>query len=1234
MLRLLAVVCLLTTCAFAVNAQHWQRTNSVKSNQRVIVPKEMPSSFDLYELDLAGLNASLQGSPVRGKFASREVTIQFPSVTGVFERYTIMETNTLHPDLQAKYPGIKSYAGKGIDDPSATIRFSVSQLGFHGMVMSGKTNMSYIDPHTADKKVYKVYSRSSLSREEEDFQCLVDSEVKSMDDDHKGHDHANKTNDSKLRKYRLAIACTADYGNIFAGSGTDAQKTANILAQMNVTMTRVNGVYERDLAITMEIVPNNDQIIYFGATNSDPWNNEFNNTTQTVIDNAIGDANYDIGHLFLSTQDNGNAGCIGCVCTSGSKGSAFTARTNPTGDPFDIDYVAHEMGHQFGGYHVMNTCSRSGSGSTEVEPASGSTIMGYAGICSSNVQSNSDAYFAYVNIRDISNNIQNGVSSGCAQEINLSNNPPTANAGADYTIPRSTAFVLRGAGTDPDGDVLTYCWEQNDPERAPGNGSPASTWTQGPLFRSIEGTTSPNRYMPNLNDVIAGNLSPTWEVVPSVARTMEFALTVRDNAAGGGQTNDDLMTVTVNGSAGPFVVNAPNTSVTWNVGQSQTVTWDVAGTSSAPVSCANVNILLSTDGGLTYPITLAANTPNDGSQSITVPNNVSTNCRIMVEAADNIFYDISNANFSIEGAIPCTATTPTGLAASGVTASTANLNWNAVSGATYDVRYRETGTSTWTVVPSGGNALTLTSLTALTTYEAQVRSACSGGSNSAYSASANFTTTEVQLNYCSSNGNNVSDEYIGNVQVGSINNSSGVDPSGYTDFTSISTDLTLNTSYNISVTPTWTGTIYSEGYAAWIDYNKDGDFEDAGEQIFSQSPTQATPVSGSFTVPASATQGVTRMRVSLKYNGIPTPCESFTYGEVEDYTVNIVGGTPDTQAPSTPTNLASANITASSFDISWTASTDNVGVNGYNVYLNGSLDGTSATTNYSFSGLSANTSYTVAVEAYDAAGNTSGQASTGVTTADVGSCTNVTVNSNDFESGFGIWNDGGSDCRRSANDAQYSNGTYSIRLRDNTSTSVMTTDNLDLSSFEEITVSFSYLARSMDNANEDFWLQVSTNGGSSYTIVEEWNQGDEFVNNVRENDAVTIQGPFTSNTRLRFRCDASGNSDWVYIDDVVITGCTTSTSRSTNTIVETPVEEELPVIDLSEITVYPNPVSEMLNVVGVPEDAHVSLISLSGQVIGKGIGQDEFDMSALNPGIYILKVVAADQVRTMKILKQ
>jgi hypothetical protein len=370
-----------------------------------------------------------------------------------------MEAPVLHPDLGAKYPGIKSYAGQGIDDPTSTIRFSISnQTGLHGMVSSGNKSMYYIDPYTSDKKTYAIYSRESITSRSEDFSCLTieDNASGRMSSQNESYAVA-ATNDKKLRKYRLALSCNAEYGNIFAGSsGTDAQKKANILAQMNVTMTRVNGVYERDLSITMEIIPNNDLIIYYGSTTTDPWSNEWNTKTQQVIDGAIGNANYDIGHNF-NTTGGGNAGCIGCVCVTGQKGRGYTGRSNPTGDAFDIDYVAHEMGHQFGGYHTQSssTC-RSGSGTTEVEPGSGSSIMGYAGICATNVHSNSDAYFAYVNIRDISANIQSGASAGCAQVVNLINNPPTANAGLDYVIPKSTAFVLRGQGSDPDGDVLDF----------------------------------------------------------------------------------------------------------------------------------------------------------------------------------------------------------------------------------------------------------------------------------------------------------------------------------------------------------------------------------------------------------------------------------------------------------------------------------------------------------------------------------------------------------------------------------------------------------------------------------------------------------------------------------------------------------------------------------------------------------------------------------------------------------
>ena len=249
-------------------------------------------------------------------------------------------------------------------------------------------------------------------------------------------------------------------------------------------------------------------------------------------------------------------------------------------------------------------------------------------------------------------------------------------------------------------------------------------------------------------------------------------------------------------------------------------------------------------------------------------------------------------------------------------------------------------------------------------------------------------------------------------------------------------------------------------------------------------------------------------------------------------------------------------------------------------------------------------------------------------------CSYTTINFNNFEGGWGIWNDGGSDCRRSANDAAYALGTYCVRLRDNTSTSVMTTDNLNLSAYEELTVDFSYYPRSMDNSNEDFWLQISTDGGASYTTVEEWNQNDEFQNNQRYFDSVIIPGPFTSNTRLRFRCDASGNSDWVYIDEVDISGCLNANREAappseieTTTAISANVE-------ITDVNLFPNPTRGQLTVdLNVNQNTQVQFFVtdmngklLSRQVMNIDAGQfrTAIDASRLNTGVYILHIVTEE----------
>jgi len=648
MLKNLSVL-VLVVFAGVLNAQAlWsdisEQSIALKGERRVV-----PQTYRTVRLDLSVLQPTLTAAPERftpaaaGKNSQPVLTLPMPG--GGTASFRLTESPVMAPELQAQFPEIRTYTGRGIEDPTALLKCDLTPHGFHAMVISATHSTVFVDPYSVgDSEHYVVYFKKDLLKQNgESFECIT--ETDDLQELHLGESTAKLQGDCQLRRYRLALACTGEYATFHGSSVPTA------LAAMNTTMNRVNGVYEIDLAITMQLVPNNNLLVFLNAA-TDPYSNGNASTmlteNQTTCNNIIGSANYDIGHVF-GVGSGGVAGSIGNVCTT-TKARGVTGLNPPVGDAFDIDYVAHEMGHQFGGNHTYNgtTGSCGGNANTphSVEPGSGTTIMAYAGICGAqNVQSNSDDYFHAYNVLQINNYSNNGAGNNCPVKIVTGNNNPVVNAGADYTIPKSTPFALTATGSDVDGDTLTYCWEQMN--AGPTTNPPSPTATSGALFRSFKGTTSPTRFFPRLSDLI-NNVNYAWEELPGVARTLNFRVLARDNNAGAGCTDEDDMVVTVAGTAGPFLVTVPNTNVLWYVGETQTVTWDVSNTDVAPVSCTNVRILLSTDGGQTYPITLAADVPNTGSADIVVPNNLSNTCRVKVEAIGNVFFDISNTNFRIQ----------------------------------------------------------------------------------------------------------------------------------------------------------------------------------------------------------------------------------------------------------------------------------------------------------------------------------------------------------------------------------------------------------------------------------------------------------------------------------------------------------------------------------------------------------------------------------------------------------
>ena len=692
-------------------------------------------------LDVAGLRTALRQAPLQDQQLAGLV-VALPLPDGSTGRFRLVEAPVMAPALAAKFPEIKTYAGVGIDDPTATVRLDLTPQGFHAQVLAADGRTFYIDPTTRTQQThYLSFWRSDMA--ERAFNCLTKNEHPAQ---RRAGKQAARTIGPTLRTVRLAVAADGEYTAFQGGTVAKAQ------AAIATTVNRVVGVYEKEMDIRMVLVANNSSLIYTNAK-TDPYTNDdpekLLDENQTTIDKVIGSDSYDIGHVF--TTGGGGLSGLGVVCADGFKAQSETGSDSPTGDSYDIDFVAHEMGHEFGANHTFNgatidsngdgdNCANNLNPGTAYEPGSGTTIMAYAGVCSTanNIQTHSDAYFHVVSYEEIQTYL---ATTSCAVTSSTGNNPPTVRAlpAGGKVLPVGTPFKLTASGYDSDGDALTYCWEEWDLGPA---GSPTATQATGktpPLFRSFTPSASPTRYFPRLSDII-GNKATKGERLPTVTRPLNFRVTLRDQHNGsqgvvGGLNSSDTLKLSITAAAGPFLVKTPNTKVTWAGGSSQTVTWDVAGTTANSVNCATVNVRLSTDGGLTYPTVLLAGTANDGSEAVTVPSVASTTARIMVEAADNYFFDISNANFVITTATACTA--PTALSVGSIAATTASVSFTPSSSAASYMVTTSPATTTQTVTAS---PVSLTGLTAGTSYIVTVVSACANNGTST-GATATFSTT-------------------------------------------------------------------------------------------------------------------------------------------------------------------------------------------------------------------------------------------------------------------------------------------------------------------------------------------------------------------------------------------------------------------------------------------------------------------------------------------------------------
>jgi len=615
--------------------------------------ERFPAGSPVFTLDRAALAATLAPAPEE-RTGRSAIELSLPMPDGTWETFTVYRSVVLHPRLAAKYPEIRTYRGLG-RNTRWRARFELSPKGFEASIWTPKGRVQ-IEPAPGDDRYAVAYLDDLVLAPEERVPptCDVEGDPAVIEEIEERTNEflarGGVSNGDMLYTYEVAIAATGEYTAQHGGTVSGA------LAQQAETVNRLNEIMGVEWSVNLVIHPDNDLIIYTNAA-TDPYSNGNTNAmldeNQENLDLVLGLNNFDYGHVFGTGP--GGVAALSSVCANPSKARGVSTLFSTGGENFAL-LVAHEMGHQFSCHHSFNgtagNCGPNRTGSAAYEPGSGSTIMSYAGTCGSqNLQNQSDAYYHVHSFGQAVSNVTGGTASTCATVTPNGNTPPVAIAETvGFWVPLDTPWVMNGSGSDADGDSLTYCWEEYDLGPA---GDPNNPSGNAPIFRSFLPKDVTERYLPRFLRVLNGT-QQIGEILPTYGRSVRFRLVVRDGLGG---VNWDQGFIGVDDTAGPFRVTSQATATNWTGGSQELVTWNVANTTNADVNCQTVNILMS-EGGFEFPHVLASNTPNDGSELITVPSLQASGARVMVQAADNLFYEINEGDIEVSGATDAEITSP------------------------------------------------------------------------------------------------------------------------------------------------------------------------------------------------------------------------------------------------------------------------------------------------------------------------------------------------------------------------------------------------------------------------------------------------------------------------------------------------------------------------------------------------------------------------------------------------